>query len=353
MNRNYFLAVMALTLLSIFLIAFSFWHSAEEKTAALEHIIHPPRSPFHSYISGVGVVEPSSGNILIGTPLNRIVEKVYVTVGNKVKKGDPLFQLENRDLKADLLVKEMAHKSARAKLQKLEALPHPDDLSTAEAALKRAEAEWEQAKKQDEMVQNLTDPRAVSQEEKDRRKFNAQQAQERYREAQSRFEKVKSGSWKPDLEIAHYEAMYAKANVEAIKTDIQRTVIRSPIDGTVLQVNIHPGEFSVSGNTRTPMMIIGATDEMFLRVSINQLEVPYFNAKAPAVAFLQGDASLKFPLEFVRVEPFLVAKEDLTNEINEKVDTHIFQIIYRIQKKDSHIFAGARMDVFIEREPSA
>lgn len=353
MNRNYFLAVLAMTLLSIFLIIFSFWHAAEEKIALPEHIIHPPRSPYHSYISGVGIVEPSSGNILIGTPLNRIVEKVYVTVGNKVKRGDPLFQLENRDLKADLLVKEMAHKSARAKLEKLEALPHPDDLTSAEAALKRAETELNQAKTQYEMVQNLSDPRAVSQEEKDRRKFNELHAQEKYKEAQSKFEKVKSGSWKPDLEIAHYEAMYAKANVEAIKTDIQRTVIRSPIDGTVLQVNIHAGEFTISGNTRTPIMIIGATDEMFLRVSINQLEVPYFNNKAPAVAFLQGDASIKIPLEFVRVEPFLVAKEDITNEINEKVDTHIFQIIYKIKKQDPHIFAGARMDVFIEREAAS
>ena len=59
------------------------------------------------------------------------------------------------------------------------------------------------------------------------------------------------------------------------------------------------------------------------------------------------------PQEFVRVEPFLVAKEDITNEINEKVDTQIFQIIYKIKKKDPHIFAGARMDVFIEREPAS
>lgn len=351
MNRNYFYAVIAITLCSLLLIIFSFWKDQEPSTIR-EHIIPPPRSPFQAYISGVGVVEPVSGNIMIGTPVNGIVERVFVTVGEKVKKGDMLFQIESRDLKADLRVKQIAYRSALAKLQKLEALPHPDDLISAEAMLKNTQTEYAQAQAQNEMVQNLPDPRAISQEEKDRRKFRLQQAQEKLNEAQAKYEKVKSGSWKPDLEIARYEVMHAKANVSSIETDIQRTMIRSPIDGTVLQIKIHEGEFSSSGSSRLPIMIIGDTSELDLRVSINQLEVANFNSNAPAVAFLQGDSSLEFPLEFVRVEPLLVAKKDVTNDINEKVDTRIFQIIYKIKKFDSHLFVGARMDVFIEREAS-
>ncbi|EFB42287.1 MULTISPECIES: HlyD family secretion protein [Parachlamydia] len=351
MNRNYFYLVLAATLCSVLLILFSFWKNAEEPKSP-EYFIKPPLSPFKSYISGVGVVQPVSGNIQVGTPVNRIIEKVFVTVGEKVKKGDILFKLENKDLMADLLVKQMAYKSAKARLQKLEALPHPEDLASAEAALQSAQTEMNAAKSQFDMVLSLPDSRAISQEESDRRYFRYQQAKDQYREAEAKFEKVKSGTWKPDLEIANYETMFAKANVTAIQTDIQRTIIRSPIDGTVLQIKIHEGEFSVPSNARTPIMIIGDTTEMYLRVSINQLEVAYFSSTAPAVAFLQGDASHEFPLEFVRIEPFLVAKEDLTNEINEKVDTQIFQIVYKIAKSDPHIFVGARMDVFIERELS-
>jgi multidrug efflux pump subunit AcrA (membrane-fusion protein) len=351
MNRNYFLAIVGATILSVLLIIFSFWRQ-NDKPQTAEHIIYPPRSPFQSYITGVGVVEPLSGNIFISTPLNRIVERVFVTVGDQVKKGDILIKLESRDLEADLFVKEMAYKSAEAKLQKLEALPHPDDLASAEAAFKNAQAEREQSQRQYDMILSLPDPRAISQEEKDRRQFRYQQSQERFKEAQAKFEKVKSGSWKPDLEIARFEVKHAAANVDAIKTEIERTSISSPIDGTVLQVKVHEGEFSAQATPRVPLMIVGDTSEMYVRTSINQLEVPYFNANAPAVAFLEGDASREYLLDFVRVEPFLVAKENITNEIGEKVDTRTFQIIYKIRNGDPHIYTGARMDVFIERDIS-
>ena len=49
--------------------------------------IPPPKAPFSTYIFGVGLVEASSGNIYIGSPVSRIVEKVLVTVGQRVKKG--------------------------------------------------------------------------------------------------------------------------------------------------------------------------------------------------------------------------------------------------------------------------
>jgi HlyD family secretion protein len=122
------------------------------------------------------------------------------------------------------------------------------------------------------------------------------------------------------------------------------------ITGMILQLKIHEGESS-QANSRTPLMIIGDTNELYLRVNINQLEVAYFSSEAPAVAFLQGDAQSKLSLEFIRVEPFLVTKEEITNAVSEKVDTRTFQIIYKIKNSPSTLFTGARMDVFIERKP--
>jgi len=75
-----------------------------------------------------------------------------------------------------------------------------------------------------------------------------------------------------------------------------------------------------------------------------------FQSDAPAVAFLQGNEKVKFPLVFVRIEPLLVNKQNLTNDINEKVDTRVLQIIYRIKNDDHPIFVGQQMDVFIETE---
>ena len=60
----------------------------------------PPVSEFHDTIAAVGVIEASTENIAIGTPLSGIVPKVFVGAGDAVRAGDPLFELDTRQLRA-------------------------------------------------------------------------------------------------------------------------------------------------------------------------------------------------------------------------------------------------------------
>lgn len=352
MKRNYFLGLVIASLIALFLIFYELWHEIDTPATKIP-LINPPTAPYQYYISGVGIVEPSSQSISIGTPLNRIVDKVLVKVGAKVKKGDILFSLEDADLKANLLLQETAYKSALARLNKLEALPRSEDLAEAKASLDIAKVELDLAKEQFDMVQNLPDPRALSREEINRRQFNYNLAEVKWQQAQAIYNKVKEGTWKPDLEIARLEAMQARANVHVVDAEIQRTIIQSPVDGTVLQIKINEGELPTPDTFRTPIMIIGNIEEKYLRVSINQLDIPHFHAKCPATAYFRGDASIEFPLEFVRIEPFLVDKLNLTNEISEKVDTRVLQIIYKIKDRSDLIYVGQQMDVFIKSPPEA
>lgn len=325
------------------------WETETPSTPPQDTFIPRPFSPFKSYISGVGIVEASSDNIFITTPVNRIIDKVFVTVGTEVKKGDILFSLEARDLKAELMTQQIAYEIALAKLKKLEVMPRREDIEAVEADLKSAQIELDQAKNHYEMTQALRDKRALSQQEINQRLFNYQQMEAKWQQAKAHLDKIKAGTWQPDIKIASLEAQQAKAHVEQVEADIERTIIRSPIDGKVLQIKIHEGE-SPSLGSQTPLMIVGNIDEMYLKVSINQFDAPYFRSNAPAVAFLRGDARVEFPLEFVRLEPFLVNKQNLTHDITEKVDTRVLQVIYLIKNSDQNIFVGQQMDVFIESE---
>ena len=350
MNRNYFFAFVIVALACLVLIFLSLGREIETPVTKEPPISPPPNAPFKSYISGLGIVEPRSDNIYIGSPVNRLVDQVFVTVGEKVKKDDNLFQLEDRDLRATLKAQQAVYESSIAKLQKLEALPRPEDLAAGLAALRSAQSELDFAKNTYERMLGLPDPRALSQDRKSNLLFNLQQAEAKWQKAQADFDKLKAGTWKPDLEIARFDIQQAEANVNFTKAEIQRTIIQSPINGTVLQIKIHQGE-SISPNT--PAMILGNIDELNLRVSINQLDIPYFHTDAQAVAFLRGDVRKEFPLEFLSIEPFLLHKQNLTNEITETVDTRVLQIIYRIKKADHPLFVGQQMDVFIETNYSS
>lgn len=349
MSRHYFFWIVLIAFLGLFLTFYSMWHTIKPPPTPQVHQFNsPPLAPFKSSISGVGIVEASSENISIGTPVNRIINQVLITVGQDVKKGQVLFELENQDLQADVIARQVAYEIALANLKKLEALPRKEDLEAAEASIRSAQVELNQAKNQHDMVQGLQDSRALSQQEINRRQFAFEQAEARFQQAQANLNKIKSGTWKPDLQIAELEVQQAKASVDRAQAEVERTIIRSPIDGKVLQIKIHKGEFPATVNG--PLMIVGDTDEMFVKVSINQFDAPYFRSDAPAVAFLRGSARAEFPLEFVRLEPYLVSKQNLTNEITEKVDTRVLQVIYRIKNKTENIFVGQQMDVFIEAE---
>jgi HlyD family secretion protein len=315
MSRKYFFVILILTLFCLSLILYFFGQQGpeakQEKTLAV-------RTPFARYVTGSGVVEPQSGNIYIGIPFNRIVKQVHVTINQAVKKGDLLIELDH------------------------------EDLAIAEESIKKAQIALQEAKAQHEMIANLSHPAAIKKEERDRRLYQYQQAEANLKEAQTRFEKVKAGAWQPDLKIAHYQVEQAKADLDALKVEIERTFIRSPIDGTVLQIKIHEGEMP-NGTTTQPAIVIGNIDQLNLRVSIDQFNITGISPKASAVAFRQGNNKEEFPLEFIHMEPVMIPKKYVTNAVEEQIDTQVLEILYRIEENDADLFIGEQMDVFIDK----
>ena len=105
MNRKYVYYILSLALLSCFLILIFFAGNNKEQAAQNVKVANPP---FRTYISATGIVEPASGNIMITSPFNRMIEKINVKVNEQVKKGDILFQLYNQDYIDNLKIKQSA-----------------------------------------------------------------------------------------------------------------------------------------------------------------------------------------------------------------------------------------------------
>lgn len=344
MHRNYIYFVLAVTVACLLLILNFFVQKPKKEEVTKVQVERPP---FPTYISGVGIVEPKSGNIHVSSSFNRLVEKINVSVNQQVKKGDVLFQLYSDDLSALLKIKQQEYETGQANLQKLQALPRSEDLTIANESLDKAQAVLSEAKAQYDMVANLSNPRAISKEEQDKRYYRYQQAEAELKEAQAQFQKIKSGAWQPELKVAQQEVEQLKAAVDATELEIQRTYVKSPLNGTVLKINIHEGELLDPNKTA---MVLGDIEELYLRVSIDQYNVTLFHANGPAVAFRQGDHTTEFPLKLIRIDPIMIPKKYLTNDVNEKVDSQVVEIIYSIAKKDADLIIGEQMDVYINAE---
>jgi RND family efflux transporter MFP subunit len=290
--------------------------SSQPKREVTEPPVMPPRTSFERTIAAIGLVEPSSEAIAMGSHRNGVVEKVLVKLGEEVKAGQALIKLDTRDLEAELEV-------GRALVVE------------AEAKLAVANAEETQARRNWEFAEKLKDSRAISEEERTQRETSLAMV------------KAQVGS-------AEAACLSAKARLRMTDTEIERSVVKAPIDGTVLQVKVRAGEFvSAAAAGSAPWMTLGETKELHVRADVDEHEAWRVNAGAKARAHVRGNPELKVELEFVRFEPLVVPKKSLTGDATERVDTRVLQVIYRVVgAMPERLFIGQQMDVFVEATES-
>jgi len=311
-------------------------------------VAEPARSPFGSVIAGAGIVEARTQNIAVGTPVAGVVAAVDVAVGDRVEAGAPLFRVDDRERAAQLAVKLAQLAEAEADVGRLQALPRTEDVPVAEARLTEAEAQLADATKQLALAESLTDKRAIATQEWDRRRFAVLTARARAAESGSELAKLKAGAWAPELAAARARVLAAQAGVDAARTEVERLVVRAPVAGTVLQVNIRKGEFATAGALSTPLMLMGDVSVLHVRVDVDENDVWRLKPGAKAEACVRGNRDLRTDLEFVRIDPYVVPKRSLTGESTERVDTRVLQVLFRFDPVALPVYVGQQMDVFIE-----
>ena len=275
-----------------------------------------------------------------------------VKVGQHAKAGDPLFRIDDRDRKAELKVRQAMLADAIAALERLEAMPRPEELPAAEAKVKETKADWDNWEQQWSRGEKLVATRAISEEEFSERKQSAVQARERYNRAVADLNLLKAGSWDPDKRVAKSAVERVQSQINQAQTELDRLTVRALVDGEVLQVNVRPGEF-VGATAGQALIVLGSVTQLHVRVDIDEYDIPRFITDAPARATLKGQRSDFFPLKFVRIEPYVVPKKSLTGDNTERVDTRVLQVIYAIDTTGKRLFVGQQLDVFIDASPIA
>ena len=328
----------------------SAWKWRSVKTSTLPPLA-PPTAGFQHTVGAVGLVEASSENIAISTPVPGLVMEVQVKAGDRVKAGQRLFSLDDRDLRAELEVRRTALEVARQKLAKLDESPRAEEIPPAEARVHEAEAALADAAVQQKLIESVTDRRAIREEDLQRRRIAAKAAAARLDETRAALSLLKSGSWEPDLKIARAEVAQAEAQVRRLETDIERLTVRALMAGEILQLNVRAGEYAQSGPLAKPLIIMGDTSRLHVRVDVDENEAWRIRASASAQAAERGNSSRKVQLEFVRFEPYVVPKKSLTGDSTERVDTRVLQVIYRFQDPKVPFRVGQQMDVFIAADP--
>jgi RND family efflux transporter MFP subunit len=255
-----------------------------------------PKSPYKEFVAGSGLIEASTENIAIGTTVPGIVTRINVEVGSKVKAGAALFTIDDRSHIAEMVLRD--------------------------AAVKVAEAQLADAKDTLAFNEKLVSKSAVSIEDTTKRR-NA-------------------------VLIAEAQLAQAKAQFSSASIELDRLTVRAPVDGQVLQLKVHLGEFAPTGVLATPLIMLGNVDTLHVRVDVDENDAWRIKEGAAATGCLRGNKDISTPLKFVRFEPYVVPKKSLTGDSTERVDTRVLQVIYSFDRGELPMFVGQQMDVFVD-----
>ncbi len=272
----------------------------------------PASNPYAEGIYANGIIESyqaNGANINIYPEVAGTIRKISVSEGSMVRKGSSLILIDDSVQRATV-------EQQRAQIE----------LSAAN--LKTAEDQLDKQKRSFEL-----EPRSVS---------------------------------KSDMDNAINAVNVAKANIEVMRkqyelaaTLLSKYSIKAPSDGMVLSVNTAVGSYvSAQGaydtysQTYSPILVMGTSREyLAVRCYIDEVLISRLPPASHMRArmFIRG-TNVDIPLEYVRVQPYVSPKIQLSNQRTERVDVRVLPVIFRFRmpkERIVEIYPGQLVDVYI------
>jgi multidrug efflux pump subunit AcrA (membrane-fusion protein) len=203
----------------------------------------------------------------ISPKISAPVKTFYVQRGSKVKAGQLLAVLENRDLTAQALDNQGQYAAARASYDMQTEAQVPEDYAKAELDVAQTKAQLELQRQITVSRKRLLQEGAIAGRDYDTAVAALAQAQETYDIANNHLNSLKKVSREASLHLAQAQLSSAKGKYQVAEAQVSYSEIRSPISGVVTDRPLFPGETANSGSTLITVM---DTSSLLAKVHLSQ-----------------------------------------------------------------------------------
>jgi HlyD family secretion protein len=213
------------------------------------------------------------------------VTRMLVDEGATVRAGDTLATLASTTLPSDLREREAQLAQATADLRDLERGARPEEIAHAESELRAASADAERAAKDLERGRPLAASGSMSAQQFDALGAAAAQTAARREAARESLRLLQAGARVDQLRSARARVEAATAALESARRSDGELTIVAPITGTVLTRYAEVGELVAA---QQPVLTLGDPTRPWVRIYVNQRDVPRIALGSGAVAVLDG-----------------------------------------------------------------
>ncbi len=232
------------------------WQIKKQLPIKVVEVEHPRRAEIVQTVTAPGTIELVD-EADIASQIMGQVEAVPVEKGDRVKTGDLLVKLNDEDAKARL-------ESTEARIERLKAA-----IELSAADLNKARLDFAGYRQLEE--RGFSTPNEV-------------------RDGQTVLTKMEAA-----LEMSQHELTESFAMRRNSEQEVERTEIRAPMDGTVIDLDVEVGEVVIAGTTNLPgtvLMTIGDMSKMRVRADVDETDVALVRPEQPTRIYLQADQAV-------------------------------------------------------------
>jgi HlyD family secretion protein len=281
----------------LLLIALGGWWGWWWPASEVPVLVLKPQVLIHSVVATATVQTRHRANA--GVQVVGKVAAVFVMEGERIRAGQTLLQLDDREARSALAAADLAVRQAEFKLRQWRDVQAPAARAgdaQARANLSQAQAQWR--RQQDLFLQGFIGQAALDEA---LRALQVTDAQAYSAEAQ----RLANEDQGIEQQLAQSALVLAQANADAARARWVYTVLQAPFDGVVVSRNVEPGDMVQPGKTLLLLAPLGVTE---LVAQIDERNLSWLRVGQPAVASADAFAQQRFAAVVSSIAPSVDAQ---------------------------------------------
>ena len=325
------------TILMVIVVAFAGWRfstsTAQGQTDVQTFVLKKVDLVDSVLVSGT--VKSSKSENVYSRVTNYPIKKVNVEVGDKVKAGDVLAQLDTDSLELDIRQSELNIRNAEASL-KNENSSNDYSLKSALNSFETASLELKNSQKTYDQTKELYESGASSLDEFTKAELALKKAQLTYNNAQASLQNTKS----KDITTTKNNIELQRVALEKQKKTLNDSRIIAPIDGTVTLANAKEG-----GSAAGLLFVVEDTENLIVSTQIGEYDISLVKPGQDVVIKTDSTGDKQFIGTVSKIAPTAVkdASGNIADTSNIQFDTEI-----ALKDKDPNIKIGMTMRLTIK-----
>jgi len=286
-------------------------------------------------VAAAGLVEPKNEErIVIAESVGKL-KRVYIDEGDRVTKDQLLAEIENSEQTAVVTQAKAVVALREASLKKLKNGARAEEIQVAASVLAQREADLKWRGLELERRQSLRSQQAViSQQELDLARAQYDGSVAARDQAKASLAEINNGARSEDIAVDRAIAL------------LEKTQIRSPVNGVVLKRELREGE-SVTTLNPLPLARIGDMSQLFVRAEIDELDIALVAIGQHATITADALAGKSFGGKIVRVSKRMGRRQARSDNPAEKQDTRVLEALIALDGEPP-LPVGLRVDVKID-----